>query len=281
MYVGQNMINKLEQKSKRRSPLSHAPQPLTQAESSVTVDYAPAFDRPEPRQRSDTMSTAESYYSCDAGDHTSQSTSVFPPTPATRQGEGDSDVQMHPTFAKRLSPAAAESQDVKGAKDDHKTWVPLFGGPPVYADDDLESLPELTSDSSESLEDEEAPNCILLNALHVQDIFDLPGTSRHYIGEPRFRPPRLPGAINLRNLNIQQIKYPSISDIILYAKGGVSDGLLKVAEMVAQAQEDMYQFRMDDYYRHVEDGSAQEGVSRPVKYGVWCIVGKSTTQRSR
>jgi dual specificity MAP kinase phosphatase len=220
------------------------------------------------------MSTAESYYSCDNGDQNSQSTGDFPPTPATLRSEGDADVQMHPTESKRMSPAAAEFQDSKGAKDDHKTWVPLFGGPPVYADDDSESLPELTSDSSESLEEEQAPNCILLNALHVQDIFDLPGTSRHYIGEPRFRPARLPGAINLRNLNIQQIKYPSISDIILYAKGGVSDGLLRVAEMVAQAQEDMYQFRMDDYYRHVEDGTAAEGVSRPVKYGVWCIVGE-------
>jgi len=274
MYVGQQMINKLEEKPKRRSPLSDAPQPLTSSEPSVTVDYAPSFDRTEPRQRSDTMSTAESYYSCDAGDQSSMSTSDFPPTPATVKSEGEADVQMHPTESKRLSPSAADDQEIKGAKDDHKTWVPLFGGPPVYADDDSESLPELTSDSSESLEEEQAPSCILLNALHVQDIFDLPGTSRRYIGEPRFRPPRLPSAINLRNLNIQQIKYPSISDIILYAKGGVSDGLLKVAEMVARAQEDLYQFRMDDYYRHVEDGSAAEGVTRPVKYGVWCIVGE-------
>jgi len=273
MYVGQQMINKLEQRQKRRSPLSDGPQPLTRAEPSVTVDYAPAFDRAEPRQRSDTMSTAEFYYSCDAGDLPSSFSSDFPPTPATLKSEGEADVQMHPTESKRLSPAAADCQDSREAKDEHKTWVPLYGGPPVYVDEDTESLPELTSDSSESLDDDQAPNCILMNALHVQDIFDLPGTSRHYIGEPRFRPPRLPGAINLRNLNIQQIKYPSISDIILYAKGGVSDGLLKVAEMVAQAQEDMYQFRIDDYYRHVEDGSAEEGVSRPVKYGVWCIVG--------
>jgi dual specificity MAP kinase phosphatase len=278
LYVGQQMINKLEEKPKRRSPLSDALQPLTSSEPSVTVDYAPAFDRPEPRERSDTMSTADSYYSCDTGNPISLLDWAFGPNPATLKNKPknkrDADVKMHPTESKRLSPAAADDQESKGAKDEHKTWVPLFGGPPVYADDDSESLPELTSDSSESLDEEQAPNCILLNALHVQDIFDLPGTSRHYIGEPRFRPPRLPGAINLRNLNIQQIKYPSISDIILYAKGGVSDGLLKVAEMVAQAQGDMYQFRMDDYYRHVEDGSAAEGVGRPVKYGVWCIVGE-------
>jgi dual specificity MAP kinase phosphatase len=265
------MISKLEQKHKRKSPLNSGPQPLSRADDSVTVDYAPAFDRPEPRQRSDTMSTAESYYSCETGGHSSQSTGDFPPTPATPNH--DADVQMHPCESKRLSPTAADCQDSKEA--DHKTWVPLYGGPSVYADDDSESLPDLTSDSSESLEDEQAPSCILLNALHVQDIFDLPGTSRQYIGEPRFRPARLPGTINLRNLNIQQIKYPSISDIILYAKGGVSEGLLRVAEMVAQAQEELYQFRMDDYYRHVEDGSAEEGVNRPVKYGVWCIVGKS------
>lgn len=274
MFVGQQMISKLEQKQKRKSPLGSGPQPLSRADASVTVDYAPAFDRPEPRQRSDTMSTAESYYYCDTGGHTSQSTSDCPPTPATPNQDGEADVQMHPCESKRLSPAAAGCQDSRDARDDHKTWVPLYGGPPVYADDDSESLPDLTSDSSESLEDEQSPSCILLNALHVQDIFDLPGTSRHYIGEPRFRPARLPGAINLRNLNIQQIKYPSISDIILYAKGGVSDGLLKVAEMVAQAQEELYQFRVDDYYRHVEDGSAEEGVNRPVKYGVWCIVGE-------
>jgi dual specificity MAP kinase phosphatase len=271
------MVNKLEQRQKRRSPLPGGrPQPLSRAEApAVTVDYDPAFDRPEARKRSDTLSTtSESYHSCETGGYTLPTKDDLPPTSESGENEGEADVQMHPCESKRLSPSAADSQDTRPATDNNKTWIPLFGGPPVYAEDDTESLPDLTSDSSESLEDEQGPSCILLNALHIQDIFDLPGTSRHYMGEPRFRPARLPGAINLRNLNIQQIKYPSISDIVLYAKGGVSDGLLKVAEMVARAQQDLYNFRMDEYYSLVQDGCNKEGVDRPVKYGVWCIVGE-------
>jgi dual specificity MAP kinase phosphatase len=271
MLVGPQIVSSIEQKRKPKNPLKDRITPLSQP---VTVDYAPAFDRPEPRERSDTTSTSsESWQSC--GTHPA---SDSPLTPTTPQDEGAADVKMHPCESKRLSPAAADCQDEKQARDDSKTWVPLYGGPPVYAEDtetNAESVPELTSDSSESFEDQ-GPSCILLNALHVQDVFDMPniGTGRRYIGEPRFRPARLPGAINLRNLNIQQIKYSTISDIILYAKSGVTDGLLEVAEMVAQAQENLYQFRMEDYYQHVADGSAQEGIDKPVRYGVWCIVGK-------
>lgn len=267
MLVGPQIIAAVEQRNKPKAIANGLPGPTTPV-------HIPVPDRPEIRGRSDTMSTAESWQSCNT-DNGSPSTGTegdLPQTPLTPKEECGADVQMHPCESKRSSPIAND----KEAQDDSKIWSSQYGAPAIYAEDTnglSESVGDLASNSSESFEDQ-GPSCILLNALHVQDIFDMPNIgSRRYIGEPRFRPARLPGTINLRNLNIQQIKYATISDIILYAKGGVSDGLLQVAEMVAQAQENLYQFRMDDYYQHVADGSAREGVDKPVKYGVWCIVG--------
>lgn len=288
MLVSPQIVNKLQQK---RNPLSRRkPQPMTSTTTEsrpVTVDYAPVIERPGPRDRSETLSTSsDSYISSGNTDITTPSLADPAQTPEVHKDECHVDVQMHPCESKRLSPAAADHQDRQEAES--KTWVPLYGGPPVYADGadaeaegESESNPDVmsaspsasASESSESLEEDQGPSCILLNALHVQDVFDLPGTGRRYIGEPRFRPARLPAQINLRNLNIQQIKYSTISDIILYAKDGVSDGLLKVAEMVAQAQEDLYQFRLNDYYRCLGACGTLEGVEAPVRYGVWCIVG--------
>lgn len=296
MLVSPQIVNKLQQK---RNPLSRRkPQPLTSTATEsrpVTVDYAPGLDRPGPRDRSETLSTSsDSYLSSGNTDITTPSVSDPAQTPEVPKDDCQVDVQMHPCESKRLSPAAPEI----GRNDQHestteagsKTWVPLYGGPPIYAEGaeaseaegEFESNPEFTttppsassSDSSESVDEEHGPSCILLNALHVQDVFDLPGTGRRYTGEARFRPAKLPAQINLRNLNIQQIKYSTISDIILYAKDGTSDGLLKVAEMVAQAQENLYQFRLNDYYRALGACGSLEGVEAPVRYGVWCVVGE-------
>lgn len=296
LMVSPQIVNKLQQQPKRNNRGRRRPQPLTSANQTpnVTVDYAPIPDLADTRARSETMSTSsDSRYSSANTEITTPSSSpssdaaMTPATPKTPAV----DVQMHPCESKRtgtgMSPPDSASPT---SMDAPKTWVPLYGGPPVYAEPDADaaadadtedmdqSIPELTSDSSESLDDEseQGPSCILLNALHVQDIFDLPGTGgsgRRYAGQPRFRPAKLPAQINLRNLNIQQIKYSTISDIILYAKDGVTDGLLRVAEMVAQAQEDLYQFRLHDYYRHLGTMGNQEGVEVPVRYGVWCIVG--------
>lgn len=93
---------------------------------------------------------------------------------------------------------------------------------------------EMDSDSDDmSMEDDDRPSCILLNALHVQDIFTLPQATQHreIKARPAFREAKLPQQINLRNLHIQQIKYATISDVIIYCKGGVGDGVLDVAEM--------------------------------------------------
>jgi dual specificity MAP kinase phosphatase len=128
-----------------------------------------------------------------------------------------------------------------------------------------------------------------MNAVHAQDVFELPmlplpgrrpsfarTTGKGGIDRPlgRFRPSRLPNQINLRNLHIQQIKYATISDIVLYTRNGVSPGTLEIAEAIAHAQDELYQQRMDEFYQHVAGhrGEGGEGIDRPVKYGVWVLV---------
>jgi dual specificity MAP kinase phosphatase len=107
----------------------------------------------------------------------------------------------------------------------------MIQGDPSWA---TEKIPKAWDDSEDSDEEEEEeeprPSCVLLNALHVQDIFELPKLNSKYLEQPRFRTAKLPPQINLRNLNIQQIKYATVSDIILYAKSGVGNGVIHVAE---------------------------------------------------
>lgn len=42
---------------------------------------------------------------------------------------------------------------------------------------------------------------------------------------------------------------------------------------VAQAQEDVWNERMEEYYRHVEQVEG-EGLNTPIRYGVWVVVGE-------
>lgn len=177
--------------------------------------------------------------------------------------DNEADVQMHPCVAPR-SPASPTSA------------MP-------------DAVPDTSSDTdSDSFMSEEdtGPSCILMNAMHAQDIFELPmlplpgrrpsyGRTPGYATErprARFRPARLPNQINLRNLHIQQIKYATISDIVVYAKNGVSPGILEVAEAIAFAQEELYRQRMAEFYAHVAGRAEGEGFDRPVKYGVWVVV---------
>jgi dual specificity MAP kinase phosphatase len=42
---------------------------------------------------------------------------------------------------------------------------------------------------------------------------------------------------------------------------------------IAQAQEEVWHHRMEEYYRHVVRGEG-EGLNMPVRYGVWVVVGE-------
>lgn len=262
-HVGRNGIKKRTDRRKSKTS-THTP--------SLNVNHAPDSNPPE-------LSTSAGSY---LSNSTTPSSFSALRTPESAKEELSPDVQMHPCESKRPGSGVVDQQ--KESLDSSKNWVPLFGAnnPVVQAVDqdsqgtqeaDSESLPDLSSDSSDSLE-EPGPSCILLNALHVQDVFDLPSSTgrRVYTGDPRFKPAKLPAQINLRNLNIQQIKYTTISDIILYAKDGVTDGLLQVAEMIAQAQDDLWEMRQSEYYRQLGCSGTTEGVEVPVRYGVWCIV---------
>jgi dual specificity MAP kinase phosphatase len=199
------------------------------------------------------------------------------------------DVQMHPLESKRESPMTK----AEGLA----TEQPPLTSEPLQTQPTDEGSTTSSNASYVESEEEPRPSCILLNSLHVTDIFELPEPIAansvnehgvHYnfgartpspisnsvpVTPARFRQPRLPPQINLRNLNIQQIKYTSISDIILYAKGGVGSGVLDVAESLAIAQEEVYISRMEEWYSKFARGQG-EGLSEPLRYGVWVLVGK-------
>ncbi|ODO06333.1 hypothetical protein L198_01565 [Cryptococcus wingfieldii CBS 7118] len=185
-------------------------------------------------------------------------------------GESDVtvDVAMHPCNTKRLSPMAVS----KGFDEEHHP-LPCESTDAAAAEQDVPSSAASDASSEMLLTLEDRPSCILFNALHVHDVFELRRHHDHPNKKPRFRPARLPEQINLRNLNIQQIKYSSVSDIVLYCKSGLGPGVLQTAEEIAQAQEDLYQQRSEEFYSHVKDSrNPGEGSSEPIRYGVWVVV---------
>jgi dual specificity MAP kinase phosphatase len=211
-----------------------------------------------PRERSETMSTSsESYRSTTTTEATSPSVD-----------DADADVQMHPCESKRVSAQAkAEGLDTINH--------PLPCDDPVSAPSTSASSSSMSSDSEDS-----RPSCILLNSLHLSDVLELPPPitmTKNSPGSvpnlPRFRQAKLPQQINLRNLNIQQIKYATISDLVIYAKGGVGAGVLEMAEQVAVAQEQLWRVRMEEYFALQARGEG-EGLGEPVRYGVWVVVGE-------
>lgn len=185
--------------------------------------------------------------------------------------DGEHDVQMHPTADKRVGVAQSPRSE--------NTALPQIV-PDHGSDSDSDS------DDSYISDDDPGPSCILMNAVHAQDVFELPmypppGRRPSYgraangsDGRPygRFRVPRLPNQINLRNLNIQQVKYATISDIVVYTRNGVGPGVLEVAEAIAVAQEELFRQRVEEFYQHVSGRGSGEGIDRPVKYGVWVLV---------
>nr|ODN98597.1 hypothetical protein L204_02561 [Cryptococcus depauperatus CBS 7855] len=179
------------------------------------------------------------------------------------------DVAMHPCNSKHLSPKAV----VQGLDAEHH---PLPCGNATVAATKINIQPDSLADPSScdvTESDGENPSCIFFNALHVRDVFDLPTRYDPIDEPPRFKPAKLPDQINLRNLNIQQIKYATVSDIVLYSKAGVGPGILHVAQQIAQAQEDLYKQRTDEFYKHVRDVRGPgEGLGEPIQYGVWVLV---------
>ncbi|WVQ94444.1 hypothetical protein IAU59_001523 [Kwoniella sp. CBS 9459] len=261
--------------------LRHPHRPKLPRTDTDRTTQQPSYEMPPPRERSETMSTSsESYHSSGTTEGTSPSIAGYSPLsspgmdkllPDTETDEpledeaDDADVAMHPCDSKRISPVAM----AKGLDEPHHPM-------PCTETSKMGSLMEeevdSSDDSSEVESEDQRPTCILYNALHVTDVFELPkhGDS---LRPPRFRQARLPNQINLRNLNIQQIKYGTVSDIILYSRNGVGNGILEVAEQIARAQEDLWRTRMDEFYCHVGDSRAKgEGSSEPVKYGVWVVV---------
>ncbi|OCF45047.1 hypothetical protein I317_01098 [Kwoniella heveanensis CBS 569] len=257
----------------------HRPK-MPRADTDQTTQQ-PSYEMPPPRERSETMSTSsESYHSSGTTEATSPSIAGYSPLsspgmdklmpeleteePHNEETE-DVDVAMHPCDSKRVSPVAIAS----GLDEPHHPMpcaeTSKIGSP-------IEEEVDSSDDSSEVDSEDQRPTCILYNALHVTDVFDLP---KHgdTLKSPRFRQAKLPHQINLRNLNIQQIKYGTVSDIILYSKTGVGNGILEVAEQIARAQDELWQIRMDEFYRHVGGSRPKgEGSSEPVKYGVWVVV---------
>jgi dual specificity MAP kinase phosphatase len=132
------------------------------------------------------------------------------------------------------------------------------------------------SDNEADDDGQERAACVLQNSSYCLEIFWIPELiSDLPTNDPTiFRQIRLPNQINLRNLNIQPIKYATLSDIVLYAKGGISAGVVRVAEQMVQAQNAVYEERMAAWYAdaHFRGVTKQgEGLDRPVRYGVWII----------
>ncbi|KAL1410199.1 tyrosine/serine/threonine protein phosphatase pps1 [Vanrija albida] len=285
------------------------PHPLDRTAHSPTGTVHESHSRPTPQRiPADGLlssSSSGSYQSngaaTDSSSPTTTAESLAPHTPTSTlvklseglvvvaevDSDGDNevteaDVAMHPCESKRVSPLVGSMA------------LPLSPGAAATAR--LEPPPDaILDDGSESdsdsfmSEEETRPTSILLNAVHAQDVFELPmfptapGRRPSYARTPsdqtghsrpagHFRLPRLPNQINLRNLHIQQIKYASVSDIIIYTRHGVGPGVLEIAEAVANAQDELYQQRLHEFYEHFSGRGEGEGLDRPVKYGVWVLV---------
>lgn len=277
-----------------KQPLSTSPVTTTQP-LPVPAAVPGNFDLPPPRHSTASGSSSQSGNSANeiASSMTTATTatdSVGPMTPPASEkrnldgsvvvrdvdsdrGSNSSstdemDVAMHPTADKRIAASASPRSEVPDMATDNGT----------DSDSDSESYIS---------EEEQGPSCILLNAVHAQDVFELPmypppGRRPSYartassggLDRPagKFRAARLPNQINLRNLHIQQVKYATVSDIIVYTKNGVGAGVLEVAEAIANAQDELYRQRMDEFYVHCQGRGEGEGINRPVKYGVWVLV---------
>lgn len=270
-YRGLSLVLAPPHPQDKAAPTASPAMPINSLKASQEPGLAPVEDED---------GKAESYNSSNAGISSSPTTTAESLGPVTP-----------PATERKLSDAAAivSDLDLNDRGEPSTSEVAMHPcqsksptAPQVQLDDSSDS-----DSSSYISEDDPGPSCILMNAIHCQDVFELPmfpsqpGRRPSYTRTPanekdrirgRFRPARLPNQINLRNLHIQQIKYCTVSDIILYTRHGVTPGALDIAESIAEAQADLYKQRMEEFYAHVQGRESGEGLDRPVKYGVWVLV---------
>ncbi|KAJ9127823.1 hypothetical protein QFC24_000107 [Naganishia onofrii] len=97
---------------------------------------------------------------------------------------------------------------------------------------------------------------MLVNAIKTDDILDLDVNAAQGV----FKKPDLGGEVSLRNLRIQEIKYGSIADLLLYSEEGISadsprdlrDPLIRTAFSIARAQARLYQERLVSFYSDLQ-----------------------------
>lgn len=177
------------------------------------------------------------------------------PTPVTS-------IPLHgrPEMLKRAGSDQTMYSGVEEAQAEHLAWSSTA--------QDAELLRDQDKDQSEPLSWDK--RCMLVNAIKTEDILDLDlGTA---MGQ--FKKPDLGGEVSLRNLRIQEVKYGTISDLLLYSEEGLSDenvhdlrdplirsGLRYAGEddfpmettdtrlySIARAQAKLYQERMVSFY---------------------------------
>lgn len=78
---------------------------------------------------------------------------------------------------------------------------------------------EREHDAGESVAPRWDARSILINAIKTDDILDLDVDAATGV----FKKPDLGGEVSLRNLRIQEVKYGTISDLLLYSEEGLSD----------------------------------------------------------
>lgn len=79
------------------------------------------------------------------------------------------------------------------------------------------------------------PNCRLVNSSSLDDLLDVLDPGTHDMSF-EFKRPKLSPEVSLRNLNVQEVKYTTISDIVLYGPAMSIDPSVKQRQLLALAQ---------------------------------------------
>lgn len=126
------------------------------------------------------------------------------PTPVTS-------IPLHgrPELLRRASSDHTMCSGSDDAQADHLGWSSTARDAELLRDQDKDQSGPLSWDK----------RCMLVNAIKTEDVLDLDlGAAT---GE--FKKPDLGGEVSLRNLRIQEVKYGTISDLLLYSEDGLSD----------------------------------------------------------
>ncbi|KAJ9125148.1 hypothetical protein QFC22_000102 [Naganishia vaughanmartiniae] len=132
------------------------------------------------------------------------------------------------------------------AQVDHAEW------PHNVHDADLLRDPQAAENQSSTWQN----RSMLVNAIKTDDILDIDVDAAQGV----FKKPDLGGEVSLRNLRIQEIKYGSVADLLLYSEEGISadsaqdlrDSLIRTAFSIARAQARLYQERLVSFYSDLQ-----------------------------